>query len=71
MKKIKQFLFQSYELIERLQENNKTIEKNNLSLLQELETANKRLHDQQKIFENQVGELNQMFEKIKNQNSYE
>jgi len=43
------------------------LERNNISLLQELESANKRLNDQQKLFDHQVNDLTQLFEKIKNQ----
>lgn len=58
-------------MVERLEESHKLLEKNNVALLQELETANQRLSDQQRLFDSQVNDLTQLFERIKSQNYHE
>lgn len=60
----------SFEIVERLQESHKVLEKNNAVLLQELESANQRLRDQQRVFEEQVSELTEIFERIKGQTAH-
>lgn len=60
----------SCELVERLQESHKILEKNNISLLNQLEEANLRIENQQKLFDLQVNELTEIFEKIKKQTEY-
>ena len=58
-------------MVERLEESHKLLEKNNVALLQELETANQRLSDQQRLFDSQVNDLTQLFERIKSHNYHE
>lgn len=57
----------SCELVERLQESHKILERNNVSLLNQLEEAHLRIENQQKIFDFQINELTEIFEKIKKQ----
>lgn len=55
--------------MERLQESHKLLEKNNVALLDELESTKRRMAEQQIIYDHQINEINEIFEKIKAQSS--